>query len=308
MNQRKLIRLGNSSFAIALPKNWVDKSGLKKGDNIFVTPNSNGELIIQPSFKKETFEDEEIINLEKKSEEEIARDIISAYVKGNKLIRVLGEKSKLKIAKEKARIFLNLEPIEETDKNIVFKDLLDIEDIALDNFIRRMDNNLKDIFAILLTNPKDNKGVKEAENIDEDVTKFYFLIWRFVNLGLDNPSIQSNLKINPKSMVFYFWVSYNLEQIGDELKRIIRKISKLNENNIQLNQISKLTCDNYNICMKAFFSKNKESAKEIILKKEEFLKMCEKLAENKDYELIVDKIKSINAHIHHNAKMVFYNL
>ena len=36
MEQRKLIRLGNSSFAIALPKDWVDKSGLKKGDNVFL--------------------------------------------------------------------------------------------------------------------------------------------------------------------------------------------------------------------------------------------------------------------------------
>ena len=36
MEQRKLIKLGNSSFALALPKEWVDKSGLKKGDNIFV--------------------------------------------------------------------------------------------------------------------------------------------------------------------------------------------------------------------------------------------------------------------------------
>ena len=36
MEQRKLIKLGNSSFAIALPKDWIEKSGLKKGESIFV--------------------------------------------------------------------------------------------------------------------------------------------------------------------------------------------------------------------------------------------------------------------------------
>ena len=46
MERRKLIKLGNSSYAIALPKSWVTKSGLKKGDEIFVIKNSNGELVL----------------------------------------------------------------------------------------------------------------------------------------------------------------------------------------------------------------------------------------------------------------------
>lgn len=68
MEQRKLIRLGNSSFAIALPKDWVDKSGLKKGDGIFVERNSNGGLTIEASYNKESARKEAIPDLKDKDE------------------------------------------------------------------------------------------------------------------------------------------------------------------------------------------------------------------------------------------------
>ncbi len=311
MDQRKLIRLGNSSFAIALPKDWVDKAGLKKGDNIFISPNSSGELIIQPTFKKENGAEEVVLNLEGKNDEEIARDMISMYIHGHKLIGVSGEKSKLKIAKEKSKKFLNLEIIEESSNKITFKDLLDIEDIHINNFIKRMDNNLKDMFSTLLNMLKNDKvikgGAKEIAGIDEDVTKFYFLVWRLVNIGIDNPSIQSTLKEGPKSFILYFWLSYNLEQIGDELKRISRRIEKIGNKDF-LKEILDLLIIDYNKSMKSFFDKDKESAKSILLGKDKMIKMFEKLSNMKDCEIVSEKFQQIYANIHHNSKIIFYNL
>jgi len=312
MEQRKLIRLGNSSFAIALPKDWVDKSGLKKGDDIFVERNSNGEIIISPEFKKINEGKGETINLEGKEEKEIARDIISAYVGGYGNTNVNGNKDKLKIAKKIAKQFLNLELIDESEKKAIFKDLLDVQSVNIANFIRRMDNNIKDMFSVLNSINIDDrqlkKRIEELNEIDKDITKFYFLIWRLMNMGIDNPSIQTNLKINSKSFVTFFWLSYNIEQTGDELKRIGRRLATIKGNKDYFKQVLNSIKENYDNSMKAFFEKNKNYAKEVIFKKDETAKMCEKLANIKGFEVITEKLHQINANIHNNSKMIFYEL
>jgi len=312
MEQRKLIRLGNSSFAIALPKEWVDKAGLKKGDDIFLERNSNGEIIISPEFKKINGGREISIDLDKKEDEEIARDLISAYVSANNLITVSGTKEEIKIAKEKAKNFLNLELIEDNEKKAIFKDLLDVGDMNIERFIKRMDNNIREMFSILLNIIKDgvriNERVKELEEIDKDVTKFYFLIWRMMNMGIDNPTIQTNLKINPKSFVRFFWMSYNMEQIGDEIKRIARKLIKIKEDKSYLLEVINLISENYNKSLGSFFEKNRELSREVILKKQIAVNMCEKLSNIKGFEAISEKAQLISINIQNNSKMIFYEL
>lgn len=312
MEQRKLIKLGNSSFAIALPKDWIDKSGLKKGDDIFVTPNSNGELIIASDFKKQENGKEAVINLDEKDEDEIARDIISAYTSGNKSIRVIGKKPKIDIAKHKAKNFLNLELIEENEKEAVFKDLLDLENVNIENFIKRMDNNIKEMFSILLEISQDDKKIKskskELDEIDRDTTKFYFLIWRFMNIGIDNPSLQHSLNMSSKSFLFYFWISYNLEQIGDELKRIPKKLESSGKGKEILLHSVNFILDRYNKSMKSFFDKNKDLAKESILSKKEVGQVYENLSSIPGLQVVAEKLQTINGNIHNNSKLIFYEI
>ncbi|MGC9308184.1 MAG: AbrB/MazE/SpoVT family DNA-binding domain-containing protein [Thermoplasmatota archaeon] len=47
--RRKIIRVGDSSVAVVLPKPWVDYCGLLPGDRVVLT--CNGDLLIQ--LKKE---------------------------------------------------------------------------------------------------------------------------------------------------------------------------------------------------------------------------------------------------------------
>ena len=44
MGYRKLIGFGDSSFVVSLPKDWVNKHGLKKGDGLIVDVD-NGQFL-----------------------------------------------------------------------------------------------------------------------------------------------------------------------------------------------------------------------------------------------------------------------
>jgi len=53
MEYRKLIKFGNSSFVISLPKSWIVRHHLKKGAIIYVDENKVGDLVCSPKEVEE---------------------------------------------------------------------------------------------------------------------------------------------------------------------------------------------------------------------------------------------------------------
>ena len=55
MEFRKLIKFGKSSFVISLPKKWLEKNKLKKGDLLYVSENENGLSLTSKDNEKKEF-------------------------------------------------------------------------------------------------------------------------------------------------------------------------------------------------------------------------------------------------------------
>src|SRR3989344_4564681 len=116
MEYRKIISFGKSSFVVSLPKAWVTQNKLKKGDLVCFDENGS-ELMLQA--KKDEREDEEkkiSINVDGKSTRRLQREIISAYVRDNKSITLLGNqiKDKHKDIQETIQSLMALEVMEHT--------------------------------------------------------------------------------------------------------------------------------------------------------------------------------------------------
>jgi len=59
MNIRKLVKSGSTSHTIALPKDWLTKNNLKKGDMLYIKEENN-EINISSEEKKPTLTTKEI--------------------------------------------------------------------------------------------------------------------------------------------------------------------------------------------------------------------------------------------------------
>lgn len=317
MENRKLIRLGNSSFAVALPKEWVEKAGLKKGEDIYIERNSNGELIISPKFEGNHKEKKSILNIENKDEDEFVRDLISSYCRGFNLFQIEGkiDNSKLRKIKEKISNFVGLEIIEnEKEKSLMIKDFFNLEEANIESFIKRMDNNLREMLSSLsssLSKGMNKATLAEIENIDRDVTKFYFLIWRILNIGLDNPSILGVLKKDSKELMESFLISYNLEKIGDNIKRIARDSINMEVSEKEKKEVASVintVTQAYINSMEGHYKQNKVMVKDVILKKQEMLAECDKISQISNINIvkISEKLKDTINSIRDNAKFVFY--
>lgn len=313
MEQRKLIRLGNSSFAIALPKDWIDKSGLKKGDDVFVERNSNGEIIISSSFKKN--EDKKIeINTENLDEYALEKELQSAYVKGYKEFHFVGKNNqsmKKAISNLKTNL-LSLEFSENGKEKLVLKDLLNLEEINIDNFIRRIDNNLREGFEMILKKlnlGKMNKNeLDEIRKIDDDINKVYMLISRVFILGLSNPSILSMLKLDSTELFNKWWFSFNLEHIGDDIKTIAKIMLNSNaESSVAITSLLEDIQTIYHESMESFYKQDKKLALTSMKKSRALFDKHKKEEFKSPVHLkIAENLKTLEDSCYQNLKMTMY--
>ncbi len=314
MEQRKLIKLGNSSFAIALPKNWIIKSGLKKGDKVFIFPNSNGEIIISPEFKKKGNK-EIILDLKDKEEIPLQIEILASYLNDYNLFTIKNnlEKKKKQHVKELIKNLMSFEIIEENKEEIKLKDVFSLEESDVETFIRRMDNIIRSFFEDLGSSLKSGKIGKSIHDemylSDKEITKLYFLLGRIFMKSLNDPSLLNLLKINSLDLFNIWWFAFNLEKIGDGLKNIATIIEKkpLKSLDKSLSDIFEKLIDNYVKCMNAFYKSDGELAMSIIEDNQKFSKMCENVNQKEiSVARIVERLRLVQNNIFQNAKMIIY--
>src|SRR3989338_11298019 len=120
MEQRKLIKLGNSSFAVALPKAWIKKSGLKKGEVVFLQEGINGEIILNSEYKKTNTNTIKLIDLsEKNDKKSIQREITIPYIRDYGILELKGIKGKKEDVKEAIKNLMGLEIVDSSEDKII---------------------------------------------------------------------------------------------------------------------------------------------------------------------------------------------
>src|SRR3989338_2184617 len=140
MDFRKLIGFGKNSFVISLPKAWVQKNKLKKGDPIYIEEN-DGDIRLYPSSMEEGDAKETTIDVDGKSIKEIKRELVPAYINNFTTITLTGKELK-KRAKQIRNIIQDLvalEIIEETSEKVIAKSFLNVKDLSIKDLIRKMD-------------------------------------------------------------------------------------------------------------------------------------------------------------------------
>ena len=180
MHLRKLVKAGLTSHTISLPKNWIKKNNLKKGDNIYILEKSDKELSIMPEHKKQiaSRKKEIIIQVDKKEINTIQREITAAYLNNYGIICLIGDSisNKTKEIRKIIHNFVALEISEHTTKRIIAQDLLNLEEISVEKSINRMDMIVRTMLGDILRIIDGKKDLYESIYYrDFDVNKLYFL-------------------------------------------------------------------------------------------------------------------------------------
>jgi len=314
VDYRKIIKFGNSSHVVSLPKTWLEKNNLKKGDSLFFEENENQDLVLSSKPKGKTEKKEILINADKKEVDRVIADVIAAYVNNYNIIKIKG-KDLSNVNKEIKNVlndFVAVEIVEESPNIIIAKDFLDINEFTQKDLIRKIDLTTRSMIEDSIK-CVEKKKFENLTKRDKEVNKLTFLIYKISKNALKDPEILNKLGIKSVHLVTDWMAVSNIEKLADETKRISKfvKCKKLtDEQSKELSMIYKEMEKYFKDVMKAFYNKDKNLAHSIIANYRVLTKKCDDYFE-KHYEPvignIVEKLKGIATRVRNIARIIVYH-
>ncbi len=220
MNIRRLQQTGGkdgSSFLIILPKEWVVRQSLKKGDPVVVSEREDGCLIIDPRLPKAGERRTTTVSIHSN----LRWSITSKYLLGFDEIHIVSETPITNSQREELTMiikrFVALEVTDENDYELVVQCLVDPSTIPVNKAMKRMNliatRMLKDALTAYYTGNK--VLAEEVQQRDEEVDRLFFLIVRELRSAIQYPSISEKMNIKPvEALDFRLAVQY-IERIAD---------------------------------------------------------------------------------------------
>ena len=277
MEIRKVQMTGGSSYIVTLPKEWIKSLNIKKNDSVGLLAQSDGTLLITPKLDREKIQKIKEFDANNITNQDfLLRRLIGAYIAGYNSIDIKSSTRLAPAVKMTARKFtqtaIGQEIVEETDNNIIIKDLLNPTEMPFDKTIKRMYIIVRgmheDVMSALQRNNK-----KLAEDLlirDNEVDRLHWLVARQNNIILQNVNFAEKMGITIKFATTSFLISRIIERIGDHVIRIAKNAINISDKKIdkslieKLQSASNLSLDIFNKSITSFLRKDVKSANETI--------------------------------------------
>ena len=314
---RKLINLGKDSFVITLPKKYVKKNNLKKGDTIYIDDRGS-DFIVSAKNK----EDEKkvirriIVDANNKNLDFLKTEIVSSYLTNYDIIEITGKllERESQNIRNILRDLAGFEIIEQTSSKIVAKDFLDIKEVSIRAMIRRMDMIIRGMmedawFCI----ENDCNKVSCYENIyqrDKDVNRLVFLTYRVLRNALRNQKVAEIINMSYVDILTNWSIVMRLEKIGDQSKRLARHFVLINpKKDKKIGELKKMYFElkqKYLDVMKSYYTNDKELALRIEVENKNRIQSYNEFLEKngEKYIKIVEQLKNMSIAVRHIARNV----
>lgn len=252
--RRKLISQGGGGFTIYLPKKWIDKNNLGKGNELGIEI-AGPNLIISPKDQKKILETE--IKLTGLTESLIRTLITNTYRKGYDRIKVTFENEKQfqtlrQVIKTK---LIGFDIIKKEKYHCIVENITEPSPEQFENLIKKIFLNIKELFKIT----KDSLGIEKTSDL-EDLTEVEERIMKYDNFCRRVISKQRLTQENPEFLwTFLTLLTHSTREIY-YLNKIIGKNTKISK---ETSNLLTKTEELFELIEKAYSKKDKEALTEI---------------------------------------------
>ncbi|MCX8188255.1 MAG: phosphate uptake regulator PhoU [Nitrososphaeria archaeon] len=267
MEYRKVQEVGKGTLLISLPKDWVKKYGVCKGDVLGLEVDQFGNLILFSTKKKFT-ENLSVVDCRKRSLKAVLDDITGAYLLGYNLIKVVNlsfiENGDRKDVKTFLSKLAGLEIVEEDKDSMLVEFVTDISLLNPNKILNRMSLLVKtmflDSFSSLLNH--DNILAEDVIKVDDEVDRLYFLFVRLIRSAIQSPDIMRKFNLSAIECLDHRLYASLIESIGDYssmiASNVINSVGITLDNGLSnvLHEIKLSFEKMFDIAYKAYMSKN----------------------------------------------------
>lgn len=237
MEPRKVQKVGYSTLSVSLPMNWAKKVGVKKGDLVFISEESDGALRLTTEPGK--FEDNKIhvVNVDNCDNTKVlARVIVGNYVLGRSIIKVESDRrlmrEQIESIREVTQRLLGIGIIEESDRHLLLQCSIDPKNFPLETVLKRLYVITSIMFKEVLDSliDGDMELAKDAITREYEADTIYWLLARLLASAQQSRLISEGIGVvDPMDIVQKSIVAWYLEMIGDRVNNIAKSIIELQQ-------------------------------------------------------------------------------
>jgi len=287
---RRVQKTGASTLTVSLPKVWVDATGLRSGDQVSMSVQLDGTILLDTNAnrRKEVLK-KEIWTDGGESGEHLTRKLIGAYLSGNNIIEVRSkermEPETKTAVREFSRLAIGPEIVEETSNSIIMHDLSDPVELPQEKCVRRMHLIVRSMHtdAIEALCVEDRGLAEDVIDRDTDVDRLYWMAVKQNTLIARDRRLGERMGVDIFESNDLMLVARGIERIGDHAVRIARNALLSAEDEDKLtaaDAIKKLSAEAMRVLekgMDALFRKNIDQSNSVIDEGKEVVRLCEKL-------------------------------
>lgn len=242
---RKIQKVGAATLTISLPKDWVDRMNLKKGDQVFISEDGEALCVVPgPAMEERRRTTEKyLIDADLCVEPGILeRVIVGNYVLGRQEI-IVRSASRLRSeyveeVRRASKMLMGLGIIEETANAIRLHCSVDPANYPMDDVIKRLYRlgvtMLQEAIEALVTG--DRRLAEDAIKREDDADTMYWLILRLVLSAQVDEARARLLGIRSRlEVISYRLINRDLEAVADYGEIIARAVLALLDRKIDLN-------------------------------------------------------------------------
>jgi len=237
MEPRKVQKVGYSTLSVSLPMNWAKKAGVKKGDLIFISEESDSTLRLTTDQGKAEDNTVYLVNVDKCDNTKVlARVIVGNYVLGRNVIRVESDRrlmrEQIQSIREVTQRLLGIGIIEESDRHLLLQCSINPKNFPLETVVRRLFVITSIMFKEILDSliDGDMELAKDAITREYEADTIYWLLARLLASAQQSRVISESIGISdPMDIVQHSIIAWYLEMIGDRVNNIAESIIGLHE-------------------------------------------------------------------------------
>lgn len=230
-------KVGYSTLSVSLPMNWTKKVGVKKGDLVFISEESDGALRLTAEPGKTEDNNIHVVNVDNCDNTKVlARVIVGNYVLGRSIIKVESDRrlmrEQIESIREVTQRLLGIGIIEESDRHLLLQCSIDPKNFPLETVIKRLYVITSIMFKEVLDSLMDGdmELAKDAITREYEADTIYWLLARLLASAQQSRLVSERIGVvDPMDIVQNSIVAWYLEMIGDRVNNIAKSILELQE-------------------------------------------------------------------------------
>lgn len=261
MEYRKIQFTGDSTYIVSLPKTWITRNRLEKGDVVYVMEKGD-EIVLK---LKEEKEKEAEIKIKSNDLEFLSRLLITKYIQGYDTV-VFSAKDHLdhKVRESLIQVssyLIGLEPFGEAKESITFRMLMKGGRNVMESVERMHDMSILSLRELIdyVDCGKENESILDGIiQRDNEIDKFYFLILRQL------------VSADGFEAMILGQVAKSIERISDHIEMIASLLKEGKRMKPEDYKLYKQVVDLYEDVMHTLKNRDMSSAEEILLRIQKF--------------------------------------